>query len=110
MLRTIARLLLVPFAVLALTAQALDLDQAKAQGLVGEQRNGYLGAVSAAPGAAVRELVRSINQARRAEYQRIARRNGLQLDQVEKLAAEKAINKTRPGHFVESAQGGWTKK
>lgn len=34
-------------------AHALDLDAAKQQGLVGEQTDGYVGAVSASPSAEV---------------------------------------------------------
>jgi hypothetical protein len=97
-------------AVVAVSASALDLTRAKSQGLVGEQRDGYLGAVAAAPSAEVRQLVSEVNAARRAEYERIARSNRLELGQVEKLAAQKAIEKTRPGHYVQAADGSWVRK
>src|SRR5690606_32022303 len=64
--------------VVALPIMAMNLQQAmgslsdaKNQGLVGEQPNGYLGVVSAG-NADTEEIVALINQARRTEYQRLA--------------------------------------
>jgi uncharacterized protein YdbL (DUF1318 family) len=89
-------------------ASAISLEEAKAKGLVGEKPNGYLGIVSpAAPD--VQALTSSVNQKRRQAYEDIARRNGTQLDAVETLAGEKAIQNTKPGNFVEGP-GGWIKK
>lgn len=88
----------------------LDLQEAKQRGLVGEQRDGYIGAVGGKPSAEVSELISSINAERRMNYQRIAERNKLQLNQVERLAAEKAIEKTDPGAYVQDARGAWTRK
>ena len=95
---------------LAVNAWALDLDEAKSKGLVGEKLNGYLGAVSPNPAPDVQALVTDINNKRKAQYQEIAQKNGTQLDAVEKLAAEKAIEKTKPGFFVEKSGGAWVKK
>lgn len=93
----------------AALAHAIDLDQAKAQGLVGETIEGYLAAVNAAPSAEVAALVEDVNAKRRAEYQRIARDNGIELEQVEALAAKKAIEKTRPGGWIR-IDGEWRRK
>lgn len=90
------------------TLFALSLDEAKAQGLVGEKRDGYLGLVDPANREA-RELVADINERRRQAYQEIARRDGTTLSVVESLAGEKAIKKTKPGHYVEGPAG-WIKK
>jgi uncharacterized protein len=87
---------------------ALSLEDAKAQGLVGEQTSGYLGVVKPEHDAA-QALAKEVNAKRRHAYEEIARRNGTQLQAVESLAGEKAIQNTRPGHFVE-APGGWIKK
>jgi uncharacterized protein YdbL (DUF1318 family) len=89
-------------------AYALDLDGAKAQGLVGERRDGYLGVV--AGGGEVQTLVASINAKRKEEYARIAAGNKQPIATVEKLAAAKAIQMTKPGHFVMDAGGNWVKK
>lgn len=87
---------------------ALSLDEAKTRGLVGEQANGYLGVVN--PGSQeAQSLTNEVNQKRRQAYQDIAARNKTQLETVETLAGEKAIQNTKPGHFVEGS-GGWTKK
>ncbi|MEQ8858085.1 MAG: YdbL family protein [Pseudomonadales bacterium] len=108
-LRTVVLALLLAVAGAAVAAQALDLDDAKAQGLVGETLEGYLAAVNDRPAPAVAALVGDINAKRRVEYQRIARDNGIDLAQVEALAAKKAIEKTRPGGWVR-VDGSWRQK
>jgi uncharacterized protein len=87
---------------------ALSLEEAKAQGLVGERANGYLGVVKAQHQDA-QALSNEVNDKRRQAYEDIARKNGTQLQAVEALAGEKAIKNTRPGHFVEGPAG-WIRK
>lgn len=94
----------------AVAAQALELQDAKAAGSVGEQRDGYLGVVVENASTDVRELVARINHERRASYQQIAERNNLDRQTVELLAAEKAIGKTAPGQYVQADDGSWVKK
>lgn len=89
------------------TGLALDLQTAKAQGLVGETLTGYLEAVKATP--EVQNLVNSINAKRKAEYQTIAKRNNTSLQAVEQLAGKKAIEKTPPGQYIKVG-GSWQKK
>jgi len=101
--------------VLALTLspgalRAASLDQAKSQGLVGEQANGYLGVVAANAPADVKALVADINQKRKQEYQSIAQRNKTSLDAVEALAGKKAIELTPAGQYVRLPSGQWQKK
>jgi uncharacterized protein len=98
-------ILLLGFSSLAL---GLDLDTAKAQGLVGEQPNGYLGVVQATPAAV--ELTANINAQRRAAYERIARENGIPVDQVATLAGQKAIERTAQGSYVRTPGGQWIRK
>ena len=86
---------------------ALELQDAKSQGLVGETETGYLAAVAAS--SAVNALVADINGQRKAEYERIAKQNGIALTDVEKLAAKKAIDKTPAGQYVKVG-GSWQKK
>lgn len=90
-------------------AQAVELDEAKRAGLVGETLEGYLAVVDGSPSPEVAALVTEINARRRAEYERIARDNGIDLEQVEALAAKKAIEKTRPGGWVR-VNGTWRQK
>ncbi|MEP2827386.1 YdbL family protein [Parvibaculum sp.] len=90
---------------------AADLDSAKAQGLVGEKLNGYVGLVTAAPSPDLKKMVDDINLRRRASYQAIADKTaGATLNAVEKLAAEKLISKTPSGQYVEKNPGQWVKK
>jgi uncharacterized protein YdbL (DUF1318 family) len=93
---------------IALPAMAMDLQTAKAKGLVGETPAGYLAAVGNQP-ADVQQLVQSINEKRRAHYQKIAAGNNTDLKTVEQLAGKKAIDKSGPGHFVQVG-GQWKKK
>ncbi|MFT2091455.1 YdbL family protein [Paraglaciecola sp. 2405UD69-4] len=86
---------------------ALELDQAKQQGLVGEKSDGYLGVIVAK--AEVQNLVTEINTKRKNVYSKLAAKNGITLQQVEKLAAEKAYNKTSSGHYL-WVDGKWVKK
>ncbi len=87
---------------------ALSLEEAKTKGLVGENSTGYLGAVNPANSEA-QALAEEINKKRRQAYQDIARRDGASVSTVESLAGEKAIEKTKPGNYVQGP-GGWMKK
>ena len=89
---------------------ALTLEEAKTQGLVGEQPNGYLGIVQPGASADVQALVDDVNQKRRQMYEDIARRNSTKLEAVEMLAGQTAIDNTRAGNFVRSPSGQWVKK
>jgi uncharacterized protein YdbL (DUF1318 family) len=86
---------------------ALDLGEAKQRGLVGEQSNGYLGAVVMQNDA--QALIAEINAKRKAKYTELAAKNKLTLQQIEKLAANKAYAKTAAGHFIQ-VNGVWAKK
>ena len=93
-----------------LSAAAMDLNTAKSMGFLGEQQNGYLGLVTpSAPGDA-KSLIRQVNDQRRANYQSIARSNGIDLKSVESLAGQKAINKTARGQYIQTPNGQWVKK
>ena len=96
------------WAVVTSSAFALSLDEAKANGLVGEQSNGYLGAVNPT-NAEAQALIQEVNQKRRQAYEDIAKRNSTNIRAVETLAGEKAVQNTKPGNFVEGP-GGWSKK
>jgi len=105
----IARPLMVFIATLALSFSvfALDLDDAKERGLVGETLSGYLEVISGNGEAA--SLVAEINAKRKAHYKNIAEKNNISLGDVELLAGKKAIEKTPAGQFVKIG-GHWKKK
>ena len=81
-----------------------NLSQAKSSGLLGEQPNGYLGVVAAQGNAA--EIARLINEARRAEYQRLAKSNNIQMGDIETMAGKKALEKTPAGQYIQ-LNGKW---
>jgi len=86
---------------------AIDLDEAKDKGLVGEKDNGYLGLVVNQKEA--QSLIDDINAKRKTVYVELAEKNGITLQQVEKLAAKKAYEKTRSGHYLWTGDE-WAKK
>ena len=77
---------------LPLPSWGLMLEEAKSQGVVGEQPDGYLGVVQPGASAEVQALVNDVNQKRRHMYEDIARRNSTKLDAVEMLAGKTAID------------------
>ncbi|WP_259239481.1 YdbL family protein [Rheinheimera pacifica] len=83
------------------------LGQAKTQGLVGEQANGYLGVVNNSGDAA--NIVKLINDARRAEYAKLAQQNNIAVADVEAMAGKKALERTSAGHYI-LLDGNWVKK
>ncbi|KZN48396.1 YdbL family protein [Pseudoalteromonas luteoviolacea] len=94
-------------ACLSFSVMAMSINEAKTQGLVGENSAGYLGVIKGS--AEVKRLVTDINKKRQAKYQQLAKKNKISLAQVEKLAAEKTYKKTSSGHFIQ-VNGKWVKK
>lgn len=86
---------------------AMSLDEAKSQGLVGENSSGYLGLV--VQNIEAKAVVDDVNEKRKAQYLKLAKKNNLSLAQVEALAAAKTIEKTQSGHYIE-VNGSWVKK
>ena len=103
----LALLLALPAAAMTLNEAMSALPAAKSAGQLGEQPNGYLGVVS--NGGDVAEIARQINAARKAEYQKVARDNGVALSDVELIAGQKAIDRTPRGQYIQ-VNGQWTKK
>ncbi len=90
--------------------KAQSLGDIKKAGWVGERPDGYLGFVkSGAPGN-VQRVVRDINSKRRAEYQKIAKKNKTSLKSVKLNIGAKLIKRARPGEYVMNAAGKWIKK
>ena len=95
---------------LPLPSWGLTLEEAKTEGVVGEQPNGYLGVVQPGGSADVQVLVNDVNQKRRHMYEDMARRHSTRLEAVEMLAGKTAIDNTRPGNFIQRPSGQWVKK
>ena len=93
---------------MSLSAYALDLTQAKSQGLIGEQANGYVGLVKESTEA--KTLAEDINAKRKKAYIDLAKKNNLNLQDVEILAGKKLIKKAASGEFIQSETSKWVKK
>ncbi|WP_372882303.1 YdbL family protein [Psychromonas sp.] len=91
--------------ILSFSVFALDLSDAKQQGLVGEKVDGLLGVVKSS--REVNQLVQSINAQRIELYKEIAEKNGMTLEQVSVLAGKKAISKTPRGEYIQNSAGQW---
>ncbi|MGE4313529.1 MAG: YdbL family protein [Pseudobdellovibrionaceae bacterium] len=89
-------------------AAGMSVSQAKAQGLVGEQVDGYLGIVGAAS-PDVQAIVASTNAGRLKVYQETAARQKVPLSTVQALAGKNLIEKSPAGHYVQM-NGKWVKK
>lgn len=94
--------------VLSFSSFAIELPDAKEQGLIGEQTNGLLGIIESS--TEVEVLVQTINEGRLAKYAQIAKKNGLTVDQVSVLVGEKAIKKTPAGQYIQNGSGQWVVK
>ncbi|MFV0455967.1 MAG: YdbL family protein [Pseudomonas sp.] len=103
----LALCLALPAAAMSLNEAMSALGQAKASGQLGEKPDGYLGVVQSSGQA--EEIASQINQARRAEYYRVAQKNGINVSDVEAIAGKKAIEKTPPGQIIQ-LNGSWVKK
>ena len=94
----------------ASTAFAADLTTVKAQGLVGEQNNGYLGLVKGDAPPDVKALVADVNGQRKAQFKQIAAKNGIAEDEAAKVFAREAAARTAPGNYIQNQSDGWMKK
>jgi uncharacterized protein len=94
--------------VLSFSTFALDLRDAREQGLVGEKNNGLLGSVESTE--EVERLVKKVNEHRLKKYYEIAEKKGITWEQVSVLAGEKYIKKTPAGQYIQNASGQWVIK
>jgi uncharacterized protein YdbL (DUF1318 family) len=91
-------------------AWAIDIHQAKAQGLVGEANTGFIAAVQSPASAEVRALIADVNGKRKARFESAAQKTGTTVAQVANRFYELAVEKTEPGHYYQDRSGRWQKK
>lgn len=91
-------------------AWAIDIDEAKAQGLVGEAMTGYLAAVKVPPSAEVKALIDDVNAKRKALFERTAAKTDTTLIQVSHRFYELAVQRTATGHYYQNSSGDWVRK
>jgi hypothetical protein len=102
--------LLISMMAVSVAVAASPLTQPKADGLIGEQANGYVGLVKQNVPADIKKLVNDVNAKRRAGYQNIAKKQGTSLAEVERVGGNTAIEKTLRGNYIRDASGTWRKK
>lgn len=91
-------------------AWAIDIDDAKSQGLVGEATNGYLAAVKTPANADVQALITEVNAKRTAQFEKAAAKTGATVEQVRYRFYELAVERTQTGNFYQLQNGSWKKK
>ncbi|MCZ9277689.1 YdbL family protein [Escherichia albertii] len=87
---------------------ALTLDEARTQGRVGETLSGYLGVLKT--DAETQALVNDINAARKANYQQLAKKNNISVDDIARLAGQKLVSRAKSGEYVQGINGKWLQK
>lgn len=111
MIRTTSRILGILLLLLVThSAFAQTLQEAKQQGLVGEQRDGYVGLVQGDVPSELRAMVQQVNEERRRRYEQIAQENGITMAQVTAVAYERAVEATQRGHYIQLPNGQWVRK
>ncbi len=92
-------------------AQKALIDSAKAQGVVGEQADGYLGFRSSSSDAALTQAVQVTNSARRAAYARSAQAAGATAEVAAARAFETIVlPRISSGEWYRNAQGQWVQR
>lgn len=115
MFKKLAALFAALFAAASLmTAWAADpvIEQAKAQGIIGEKYDGYIGIVDAGRASAeVKRKVDEINAGRLAEYTRISQKSGDPVATVAAAMAEKLFANAQAGEVLKAGPtDAWAKK
>lgn len=95
----------------AALAASPAIENAKAQCIIGEQTDGYLGVKdSSRASAELRREVDSINLQRKAAYTKLAAQNGVSVETAAALTAEKLINNAPSGQCYRDQSGVWRQK
>lgn len=99
-----------PVAAQAMNAKAA-VDAAKAQGVVGEQADGFLGFVKPSTDTALKAAVDEINAGRAQLYREAAAKNGVSVEAAGASAFNTVVqSRLKPGEFYKPAGGGWVRK
>ncbi len=106
---TVTALTVQPAAASIASAKAA-VDAAKAQGLVGEQGDGYLGLVTGSADAAITAAMGEINAGRAGVYRETAAKTGVTPEAAGEAAAVQLFGKVPSGQYFKPLNGSWTKK
>lgn len=92
------------------TVWAASLAEAKANGVVGEQINGYLGLIKGSASSDVKALIKDINRKRSAAYAEKARKAGVDKKIIETRIGERLKQRAKSGQYIQNKSGRWIKK
>jgi len=92
-----------------LPADARALETERAQGLVGDQADGYLGVV-AGGSPTLQAEVANINAQRAREYAEIAKQRGISPAAVGAITGQTLYSETPSGQYFRDANGNWVRK
>ena len=91
-------------------ARADALDDARAQGAIGERFDGFAAVRDKSAPAATRKLVEDINSKRRKLYNQVSTREGTTLEAVGRIYAREIVENVPAGTWILRENGQWTKK
>jgi hypothetical protein len=92
-------------------AASAAIEDAKAECIVGEQSDGYLGVIDTSKASEeLKREVRANNQQRKAIYADFAERNGITIETAAAIFAERQVNGAPSGQCVRDPSGTWIKK
>ena len=95
---------------IAQSSAKAQVDAAKAQGIVGEQADGFLGFVSGSGDAALQAAVREINAGRAEVYREAAQRTGATPAAAGVAAFQQIQARIPSGQYYRPPYGGWTRR
>jgi uncharacterized protein YdbL (DUF1318 family) len=93
-----------------LAAAKVVVDQAKAQGTLGEQSDGYLGLVTGSAPPDVVAAMQAINAGRSEAYAQTSQKTGVTPQAAGEATALQLFDKVPAGQFIRPAGSGWVKK
>jgi len=93
-----------------LAASKAVVDEAKAQGILGEQADGYLGMVTGAAAPDIISAMQAINAGRSQAYAQTSQKTGVTPQAAGEATATQLFEKVPAGQYVKPAAGGWVKK
>jgi uncharacterized protein YdbL (DUF1318 family) len=94
----------------SLTTDKATVDAAKANGLVGEQGDGFLGFVNGAADPTTAAAVAEINAGRADVYRQTAAKTGVTPEAAGQATGALLLAKVPSGQYYKPLGGGWTKK
>lgn len=100
----------IPYAWADAAGSKAIVDSAKAQGVVGEQGDGYLGLVTASADSSIAAAIAEINSGRAAVYKDAAARSGVTPAAAGEAAAKQIVQRIPSGQYYKPLGGAWTRK